>query len=316
MVRELHLAYLSQFDDAGWLRVVDRIQQSIHPVDRAATSIWFHLFPLALQRAMLRPDAATLARRMTLAGHWQLAEQPHTSHHFLYAHRYWAEARQAVLDYVDAAQPPASLDLAAQVHAIATQAALRARVRADVLLGIAAVALRTLAQVGPDVFGSALPVSPPASSRDGGPDAVLAARRAGRGWLADWLGRSPRLRVVFDEQRADGWFPIVHSQHVATAAALDVRPHRERDARCSEGPIPVHCRSCSCGTCWVGVLAGADALSPMEPAERAKLVECGVVVEGSHPVMRLACMAQAYDRVAIVVPPWNGLVGRVLRSAA
>ncbi|HUE89273.1 MAG TPA: hypothetical protein VMO26_24610 [Vicinamibacterales bacterium] len=41
-MRELFLAFLAQHDDAGWLRVVDRIDPSIHPVDRAATRIWFH----------------------------------------------------------------------------------------------------------------------------------------------------------------------------------------------------------------------------------------------------------------------------------
>ena len=120
---------------------------SIHPVDRVATRIWFHLYPLALQRAMARPDAADLARRMTLAGRWSLADQVHTSHRLLYAHRFWAAVRQAV-----------------------------------------------------------------------------------------------------DER------------------------------------------------------------------EREKLRECGVVVEGTHPVMRLSCMAQAYGPTTIVIPPWNGLVGRVLTA--
>ena len=77
--------------------VIDRIESSIHPVDRAATRIWFQFYPLALDEAMMRPDAADLARRMTLAGRWRLADDVDRSHAFLFGHRYWREARQAVL---------------------------------------------------------------------------------------------------------------------------------------------------------------------------------------------------------------------------
>lgn len=76
----------------------------------------------------------------------------------------------------------------------------------------------------------------------------------------------------------------------------------------------MQCRSCSCGTCWVGVLSGAEVLSAMERHEREKLAEMGVEVEGSHPPMRLACMTQAFGAVSVVIPPWNGLVTRGLPS--
>jgi hypothetical protein len=67
----------------------------------------------------------------------------------------------------------------------------------------------------------------------------------------------------------------------------------------------------------VGVLSGADTLTPMDERERAKLAECGVHQDaeprgGPATVIRLACMTQADGPVSIVIPPWNGLVGRVL----
>jgi hypothetical protein len=54
----------------------------------------------------------------------------------------------------------------------------------------------------------------------------------------------------------------------------------------------------------------------MDDRERDKLRECGVIAEGSHPVMRLSCMAQAFGPTTIVIPPWNGLVGRVVKAAS
>jgi hypothetical protein len=63
------------------------------------------------------------------------------------------------------------------------------------------------------------------------------------------------------------------------------------------------------------VLAGADRLSPAGEKERAKLAECGyIATDEGHPPIRLACQSEAYGRVVIVVPPWNGIVARVLRQ--
>jgi ferredoxin len=319
-VRELFLAFLAQHDDAGWLRVVDRLEQSIHPVDRAATRIWFHFFPLSLQRLMERPDALDLARQMTLAGRWRLADQIDRSHAFLYAHRHWPVARRAVIDFVNGPTPPRSLDLGAQVQELAARISGAARVPPAEVLGIAAVALRTLQQVGHDVLGASAE-----RLADGGLYEKLSADqivawRAGRG-THGWrrlFGAAPRQSdVTFNERNPAAKFPLIHSQHLTTAAALDTRDYRSAEPRCSEGPIPVHCRACSCGTCWVGVLAGADKLTAMDERERAKLAECGVLEDaepsgGPAPVIRLACMTQAHGPVSIVIPPWNGLVGRVL----
>jgi len=54
----------------------------------------------------------------------------------------------------------------------------------------------------------------------------------------------------------------------------------------------------------------------MDSKERAKLAECGyIVTTETHPPIRLACQAQAYSRVSIVIPPWNGVVARALERS-
>jgi ferredoxin len=311
-VKELFVAFLAQHDDASWLRVVERLEPAIHPVDRAATRIWFHFYPLLLQRMMDRSDAPDLARRMTLAGQWRLADRIGRSHDFLFGHRYWGDARRAVLDAVASVQPPGSLDLAAQVQEIARRLSSTSRVPPELLVGITAVALRTLQQVGPERLESS--DDPPARTdrfaRMTADEVVARRERSGSGLLGALLGWK-KPAVTFDERREDGRFPVVPSQHLTTAARLDTRDYRRVDARCTEGPIPTDCRSCSCGTCWVGILAGSKALTPVDSRERIKLSECGVSSEEPQPVIRLACMAQASADVTIVIPPWNGLVGRV-----
>ena len=316
---ELFLAYLAQFDDAGWLRVVDRLGHAIHPVDQSATRIWFHLYPLRLQRAVdAADDPAAQARRLALLGRWRLADQIHTSHRFFYGHRYWPEARDAVVRFATGPDVPGSLDLAAQVQALAAGVASRLDVEAALTVGITAVALRTLQQVGIEAFAAApREVNLPARALARTPDQVAAARaRNNRQGLFGFLRAAPSWTITFDEHDPEARFSLIDSQHITTAAGLDTRDHRVRDERCSEGPIPVHCRAASCGTCWVGVLGGADRLSPMDDRERQTLAECGYVsADEEGPVIRLACMAQAYGAVTLVIPPWNGrlkkLAGRV-----
>ena len=315
---ELFLAFLNQHDDDAWLRVVDRLQTVIHPVDRIATRIWFHFFPLALDRAMAREDASVLARQMSLAGRWRLADQIDRSHAFLYGHQFWPTVKQRTLAYGHDAITPGSLDLAAQVQEIARAAARDARVDLALLVGISAVALRTLQQVGPEAFNASPAETVGAGAWDGrSADDVVAARgkQDAQGLLGFLRRDRKQWTIVFDERYPAAQFPLINSQHITTAAGLDQRNYRARDSRCSQGPIPVQCQSCSCGTCWVGVLGGADRLSPLGKAERDKLAECGYISsDESHPPIRLACQAQAFGRISIVIPPWNGVVSRVLKT--
>jgi ferredoxin len=269
---------------------------------------------LALAQAMSRPDAAAVARRMTLAGRWRLSEQVDSSHAFLFGHQYWPLVKRAVLDYAHDATTPGSLDLAAQIQEIARRSANAARLDASILFGITAVALRTLQQVGPDALSASPGETVGPGAWDGrSADEVLASRERqdSQGALGFLRGARKLWTVVFDERYPAGQFPLINSQYITSAASLDQRGYRARDPRCSQGPIPVQCQSCSCGTCWVGVVGGAERLSPVEPAERAKLAECGyIVTDERHPPIRLACQAQAFGRISIVIPPWNGILSR------
>ena len=314
---ELFLAFLAQHDDAAWLRVIERLQPSIHEVDRTATRLWFHFFPLALQRAMERSDAAEIARRMTLAGRWQLADQIDRSHAFLFGHQYWPHAQAAVLEYANRPGGPGSLDLGAQIQEAARLTAEKAGAAVGVVLGITAVAMRTLQQVGSDALAGSPGDVVGAGLWDGrSADEVVQLRRRlePQGLLGFLRGSRKQWTVTFNERYPGARFPLIQSQHLTTAAAMDLRAYRAGDPRCTEGPIPVQCRSCSCGTCWVGILSGAETLSAMEKPEREKLAEIGVETTESHPPIRLACQAQAFGAVSIVIPPWNGLVGRTLRG--
>src|SRR5262249_53796287 len=108
-------AFLNQNDDESWQRVVNTLVPSIHPVDRAATRIWFAFFPLKLSRVLADSDNPELtAKKLLLEGKYRLADQVDTSAVFLYGHRYWSDVKRGVLEYATAAAAPAGLDPAAQ----------------------------------------------------------------------------------------------------------------------------------------------------------------------------------------------------------
>lgn len=315
----LYLAYLGQFDDAAWLRVVDRLEGAIHPVDRAATRAWFHFYPLRLQAAIdASSEPEALAGHLRLQGRWRLADQREVSHWFLFGHRFWSEARAAVAELSAASGAPGSLDLAAQVQAIAGVVAARRQVPPSWVVGITAIALRTLQQAGLPAVATGVESGRPAiGGAAADPDRIVAGRtRRSSGWLGFLRRGRQKSLITFDERPPVRSFPLIPSQHVTTAAALDARDYRAEDPRCSEGPIPVHCRSCSCGTCWVGILDGAARLSPVEPRERTTIASLGYLrSDETHPVVRLACTAQAFGPVTLVIPPWNGQIGARLEKA-
>ena len=74
----------------------------------------------------------------------------------------------------------------------------------------------------------------------------------------------------------------------------------------------MECRAASCGTCWVGVLGGAEKLSPVnERDERKRMLVFGYVdTTEARPIIRLACQAKAFGAVSVVIPPWNGFLSK------
>ena len=123
--------------------------------------------------------------------------------------------------------------------------------------------------------------------------------------------------ITYDENDDRAKYRMNHVQDLAWGAADDrSRNWREVDPRRVEGPIPVECRSASCGTCWVGILGGAEKLSDVAAREGKKIKEFGYIdtVE-AKPLIRLACQAQALGAVSIVIPPWNGVFGKYLKAS-
>jgi len=315
----LFQAFLNQADDEAWARVMTELLPAIHPVDRAATRIWFSFFPLKVLRALERsPEPERRAKELLLQGKYRLAEQIDTSAEFLYGHRYWPEVKQAVLDYAEAAMAPASLALAEQIQEVARRTAEALRVEPSLLAGITAVAFMTFQQVGSEAFHQTAVASHPRAKRAKSPEQILKdrARDDSPGWLGFLKTVDKEFTVTFNERDPSAAFKVVNMQDLTMAAAKDRRDYRSRDPRCIEGPIPVECRTAACGTCWVGILSDTSKLS--EPGEREvkKMKEFGYsgFTADRDSVVRLACQTKCYGNVSIVIPPWNGIIGSLNRS--
>lgn len=312
---DLH-AHLSAFDAHAWRRAIETLGAEIHPIDRNATAIWFAFYPLELHLAMADAhDEPSIVRKLGLMGNWRLSDQIDSSHRFLFAHRYWPQVKHAV----EQAAPPFSSSLPALVTAIADSAVRTARVDREMLLGITAVALMTYRQVGPAAFSAApgkIHLSDVARARS--PHQVMKARARdnSQGPLGFLRGTNRRWTVTFDENDPEATFTVIEGQELASGAQTDKRDYKSRDPRCTpgEGPIPVECRAASCGTCWVGVLGGADKLSEVvDRDERRRMAVFGYVeTDEPRPLIRLACQARASGAVSIVIPPWNGMIASCL----
>jgi ferredoxin len=314
-------AYLDQHDQRAWHDTLARLRPAVHEVDRAATDIWFHFYPLVIARALRNSeDRGFMLRKLWLQGRPDLADHLDTSHVFLYGHRYWPAVVATIEAYIESGSAPASLDLAGFIRDLAARVAAHARVQESLTIGITAVGLMTLQQVGMETFAKAATdgrVHIPRAMIAKTPEQVLKARARdrGQGLFGFLKGIKREHRVTFDEHDRDASFVAIETQHLTTAAANDRRDYRARDARCHEGPIPVQCRSASCGTCWIGVLGGKEKLMPMEDRERQRLREFGYIdTSDPQPVIRLACMAQVTGPVSIVLPPYNGIFGKYRRS--
>lgn len=311
--------FLDQHDEAAWAETVRSLLPDIHEVDRAATPIWFAFFPLALQRAFARAeDPEEFARRLLLQGNYLLKDQIDSSHTFLYGHRYWPQAKRAVEDYAAQFQPQPTLELAGAIRDVAQHAAIAAKADESLLLGITAVAFMTVEQAGLDAFKSAAGrVLIDEKHARLSPEQVLKARAKddSQGLLGFLRTVDKVWTVTFDENKTDAQFKLITGQDLAWAAAADKRDFKQVDSRRMEGPIPVECRNASCGTCWVGVLGGAEKLAPVSPRERRMMREFGYLdTDDPQPLIRLSCITPASGAVSIVIPPWNGFFGKRLQK--
>ena len=312
-------SFLHRHDEHAWAETINTLLPDIHEVDRAATQIWFAFFPLVLWRVLEEAeDAEALARKLLLQGKYRLRDQIDSSHTFLYGHRYWAEVKRAVEDESASFEPQPELDLTTLVRNVARRAKSKAKVDEAVLTGIAAVALMTLQQVGLPAFKSASSlVSLSEKYARLSPEQVLKSRAQDDSQgLFGFLRTVDKVwTVTFDEADDSARFKLINGQDLAWAAAADKRDFKRLDERRIEGPIPVECRNASCGTCWVGILGGAEKLSEVSGRERRMMQEFGYInTDDKRPVIRLACITPANGAVSIVIPPWNGFFGKYLQK--
>ena len=312
--------FLNQHDEEAWSAVLATLLRSIHEVDRNATQIWFAFYPLSLFRALQQADDRDkLAQHLLLQGDYELKDQVDRSHKFLYGHRFWPQVKTAVEQHADLFDQTSRTSLADQILEVAQNAAQQARKDKSLFMGITAVAFMTVQQTGVAAFKGA----PGTISIDGkhakkSPEQILRDRAKvdSQGWLGFLKTVNKQFTVTHDENDDKAKYKLNDGQDLAWGAADDrARDWVAIDARRTEGPIPVECRSASCGTCWVGVLGGADRLNDVAAREGKKIKEFGYIDTAEpKPLIRLACQAQAQGAVSVVIPPWNGQFGKYLRA--
>jgi ferredoxin len=311
--------FLYQQDEESWSATLTTLLRSIHEVDRNATQIWFSFYPLALFQALEQAeDPETLAQQLLMQGNYYLKDQIDSSHTFLYGHRDWPDVKSAVQKHAREFSPGETRSLADQILSVAQEAAKQAKVDQSLTIGITAVAFMTIRQAGLAAFENApgkILIDKKHARKS--PGEVLRERAIDdkQGLLGFLRTVDKKWTVTYDENDERAKYRLNHVQDLAWGAAGDrSRNWREIDPRRVEGPIPVECRSASCGTCWVGVLGGAEKLSDVATREGKKIKEFGYIdTSESKPLIRLACQAQALGAVSIVIPPWNGVFGKYLR---
>jgi ferredoxin len=310
--------FLKQQDEEAWSAALTTLLRSIHEVDRNATQIWFAFYPLSLFHALERAeDPEKLAQQLLMQGNYRLKDQIDSSHTFLYGHRYWPQVKTAVQKH--AREFSGNDSLSDQILSVAKQAAAQAKVEQSLLVGITAVAFMTIRQAGLEAFEKA-PGKMLLDKKHArkSPGDVLRERAVddSQGFLGFLKTVDKKWTVTYDENDDRAKYRLNHVQDLAWGAADDrSRNWRELDPRRVEGPIPVECRSASCGTCWVGVLGGAEKLTDVNAREGKKIKEFGYIeTSEARPLIRLACQAQALGAVSIVIPPWNGVFGKYLKS--
>ena len=209
-----------------------------------------------------------------------------TSHTFLYGHRFWPQVKRAILAAAKDAQWPSVLP--ELISRIAEHATRTTQVDRDQLLGITAASLLSLRRAGLEVFNaSSSAVQLPSWSHVRSIRQVRRARASQRRRpLGALFGK--RFRVRFSEATPDAKCDVVDGATIGSALPPALQT-------CGD--------SCS-GACIIGVIGGAEYLSPMTTVEARQLQSVGqVVVKGASgdPLIRLACHARPHGDVSIVL---------------
>lgn len=305
--------FLNKFNETDWLKSLDALLPAISEVDRTATQIWFRFYPLALHDFLQSvEDKEKAVQKFIMQGNYELKNQIDSSHKFLYGHRFWAEVKNAIVERAESFENGGS-EFEAKI--IAKSLAEKLKIDESLLVGITLVGLMTLRQVGFDAFKNAegkVYIDKKYAKQSAKDVLARRAKDDSQGILGFLKTIDKNWTVVYDENSGGARFKLFNEEELASGSARDQSKNwREIDARCGEGVIPVECRSASCGTCWVGVIGGAEKLSDVARLERKQMKVFGYNQgDEPKPFMRLACQAKAYGAVSIVIPPWNGVFGK------
>ncbi|HCX29359.1 MAG TPA: hypothetical protein DHU55_06230 [Blastocatellia bacterium] len=314
------VTYLNQHGEETWAATLTALLRFVHDVDKSATQNWFAFYPLSLFHAFQQAeDPEKLARELLLQGHFQLKDQIDSSHKFLYGHRYWPEVKKAIEAFVANFNAADNASLSDQILKVAREVAQTSKVDESLVVGITAAGFMTVEQSGVVNFQNAKgAILLDRKHAKKSPEQVLRERAVddSQGLLGFLKTVDKKWTITYDENDDSAKYKMNHEQDMAWGAADDrTRNWREIDPRRPEGPIPVECRSASCGTCWVGILGGVEKLSDVAAREGKKIKEFGYIdTTEPKPLIRLACQARALGAVSIVIPPWNGVFGKYLRS--
>jgi len=307
--------FLNKFNEDDWLKTLEKSLPAIHEVDRNATQIWFRFYPLSLHRYLqTAEDKAIAVQKFVMQGKFELKDQIDSSHNFLYGHRFWKEVKDEITKRAESFNNE-SADLSGEIKQIAKTATDKLKVDESLLVGITWVGLMTLTQVGLDDFKDAKgeTVAPQGLMKNS-PEQIVKERAKddSQGLFGFLKTVNKEWSVRYDESKNNAKFKLTDDEEIASGAARDQSQNwLAQDARCGEGVIPVECRSAACGTCWIGILGGAEKLSDVAPRERKQMKIFGYnQPEDAKPFLRLACQAKANGTVTIVIPPWNGVFGK------
>jgi len=307
--------FLIKHDEQAWLEALNRLLAEIHAVDRNAVQIWFRFYPLALFSYLeSAEDKAVAVQKFVMQGNYELKNQIDSSHEFLYGHRFWTDIKNEIVRRAESFGDE-NANLPEEIKQIAKAAAEKLQTTESLTVGITAVGLMTLTQSGFDAFKNAPGASKkPAGLMKKSPDKIVGerARDDSQGLFGFLKTIDQQWTVRYDETADGGKFKLTNDEEIASGAARDQSQNwLENDARCGEGVIPVECRSAACGTCWIGILEGAEKLSDVAPRESKQMKIFGYN-QGNEPkpILRLACQARARGAVSIVIPPWNGVFGK------
>ena len=305
--------YLNNFNENDWMKSVKNLLPEIHEVDRNATQIWFRFYPLALHKYLQSAeDKAVAVQQFVMQGDFELKNQIDSSHKFLYGHRFWAEVKNAIIGRAESSE---SSGIETEARTIAKSVADKLKTDQSLLIGITLIGLMTLQQVGfGDFKDSPGKTEKPSALLSKSPEQIVKerARDDSQGLFGFLKTVDKNWTVTWDESKLKGKLKLINDEEIASGAARDQSQNwLAHDARCGEGVIPVECRSAACGTCWVGILAGAEKLSEVEPRERKQMKIFGYNQgNDAKPILRLACQARTRGAVSLVIPPWNGVFGK------